>query len=118
MDAVKSFLTKYHAVPCDAKGRPAYHSAATPTETVVAHAEAALAGWDAGVRTGAASADLFRLAVEMECRRAGLWDAGLSLDARSPAERKLARLTRAVTDRIGRFVDVLEAAAAARKAGR
>jgi len=117
MDAVKSFFAKYHAVPCDTKGRPAYHSAATPTETVVAHAEAALAGWDAGVRTAVAKADLFRLAVEMECRRQRLADAGVDILDRSPAEQKMARLTRLITERVGRFVDVMEAAAA-RKAGR
>jgi hypothetical protein len=113
-----SFLAKYHAVPCDAKGRPAYHAPATAAETVVAHAETAIAGWDAGVRTATAAADLFRLAVEMEYRRQQLIGAdGLPVPDRTPAERKLARLAQAVTARIGRYTDVFEAVAA-RKLGR
>lgn len=54
-----AFLATYNAVPCDQTGNP-YYPPQIADSTLLAHAEGAIAGWDAGCRTPTQRKDLER----------------------------------------------------------
>lgn len=53
------FLVAYNAVPCNPAGNP-YYPPQIADSTLLAHAEGAIAGWDAGCRTPTQRKDMER----------------------------------------------------------
>ncbi len=62
-----AFFATYNAVPCDLAGNP-YYPPQIADSTLLAHAEGAIAGWDAGCRTATQRKDMERQRAALAAR--------------------------------------------------